>query len=233
MIKKVLGRSVGGTAIAGLVLAAAPVVVSPSIIPMACEGYPTPPATSTTLTLQRSIATFGTRTTATIKVTTGGPTVIGQVRLVVNGNSRGLTPLVNGEVTRLLPRKLPARRTHTIRADFIANCAFAGSSSDPKKYTVFRAKTTTKARVVKARKAKFRARVIGSTGLVVRKGKVFFVVRNTATKTKVRSSVRRVRKGVARTDLRNLPSGRYKLVTRYLGSQNYKASKGVKRFRVR
>ena len=38
MIKKVLGRSAGGTAIAGLVLAVAPVTVAPQIIPVAC--YP-------------------------------------------------------------------------------------------------------------------------------------------------------------------------------------------------
>lgn len=234
MFKKVLGRSLGGTAIAGLVLTAAPVAVSPSFVMVACEGYPPPATTSLTLTLDRSFASYGTKTNATIKVTTGANTPVdGTVRLVVNGRHRGLSTLgPDGVVTRLVPRRLVAGKTHKIRADFIATCLFAGDS-DTKNYSVFRAKTATRAKVVKAGAAKFRARVIGSTGLVVRKGKVSFVVRNTTTKVKVRSSIRRVRKGVARADLLNLPPGSYKLVTRYLGTKNWKASKGVKRFRVR
>jgi len=232
MIKKVLGRSLGGTAIAGLVLTAAPVAGTAPFALMACEGYPPPTTTSTTLTLQRAIATYGTKTTATIHVTSGTNTpVTGKIRLVVDGNTKGISDITNGVATRLLPRKLRAKMTHTIRVDFIATCLLAGSSAT-KKYSVFRAKTATRARVVKAARAKFRARVIGSTGLVVRKGKVAFVVRN-AQGVKIRSSVRRVRAGVARTDLRNLGAGRYKVIARYLGSQNWKASRGVKRFRVR
>ncbi|HSV37294.1 MAG TPA: Ig-like domain-containing protein [Nocardioidaceae bacterium] len=230
MIKKVLGRSLGGTAIAGLVLTAAPVAVSPAFVPLACE-YPVIPTTSTTLTLQQSVASFGTKTTATINVQSGAGTVTGKVRLVVNGNTKGLTDLVNGQSVRVLPRKLIAGRTHVIRAEYVGNCSF-NASSQQKKYSVFKARTTTKARVKSARAAKFRARVIGSTGLVVRKGKVAFIVKN-AQGVKIRSSIRRVRRGVAITDLRNLSRGNYKLVARYLGSQNWKASRGVKRFKVR
>ena len=92
MIKKVLGRSAGGTAIAGLILTAAPVTVAPQIVQVACP-YPAVIASSTNLTLARYVAQYGSVTSATITVTSGAGTPSGQVRLVVNGKSKGLKTL--------------------------------------------------------------------------------------------------------------------------------------------
>jgi hypothetical protein len=230
MIKKVLGRSVGGTAIAGLVLTAAPVTVAPQIVPVAC--YPVPLTTTTTLQLSAYVVQYGAKTTATITVDSGVGTPVGQVRLVVNGKSKGLKTLSAGSATYQVPRRLIARKTHVIKAEYVGdNCNYA-PSTESKNYSVFKAKTATRGKVVKAKAAKFRARVTASTGILVKSGKVEFVVKK-ADGTKVRAGIRKVRRGVARADLRNLPSGRYKLVTRYLGTGNFKASRGVKRFRVR
>ncbi|HET7735993.1 MAG TPA: Ig-like domain-containing protein [Nocardioidaceae bacterium] len=231
MIKKILGRSVGGTAIAGLVLTAAPVTVAaPQIVQVACP-YPATIASSTNLTLSRYVAQFGAVTSATITVSSGAGTPGGQVRLVVNGKSKGLKTLSAGTATYQLPRRLAARKTHTVKAEYVGSCVHQPSAST-KSYSVFKAKTSTRGKVVKAKAAKFRARVTASTGILVKSGKVAFVVKK-ANGTKVRAGIRKVRRGVARVDLKNLPRGNYKLVTRYLGTGNFKASRGVKRFRVR
>lgn len=229
MIKKVLGRSAGGTAIAGLVLAVAPVTVAPQIIPVAC--YPVPLESTTSLTLSDYLVQYGAKTTASITVSSGVGTPGGQVRLVVNGKSKGLKTLSAGKASYVLPRRLIARKTHVVKAEYVGNCNYQ-PSAETKNYTVFKAKTTTRGKVVKAKAAKFRARVTASTGILVKAGKVAFVVKK-ANGTKVRAGIRKVRRGVARIDMRNLQQGRYKLITRYLGTGNFKVSRGVKRFRVR
>lgn len=230
MIKKVLGRSAGGTAIAGLVLTAAPVTVAPQIVQVACP-YPAVIASGTDLVLTRYIAPYGAVTKATITVSSGAGTPTGDVRLLINGNSKGVKTLSAGSATYQLPRRLAARKTFAVKAEYLGSCIHQPSTDD-KSYSVFKAKTSTRGKVVRAKAAKFRARVVASTGVVVKGGKVAFVVKK-ANGTKIRFGIRKVRKGVARVDLKNLPRGKYKLVTRYLGNSNFKASRGVKRFRVR
>jgi hypothetical protein len=229
MYKKILGRSVGGTAVAGLLLAAAPVVAGPQVAPMACT-YPDAVATQTTLTLSRSIAGYGAVTQASIKVTSGAGTPQGQVRLLVNGTPRATYTLsASGEARPNLPRTLKARDTYRIEAAFVENCDYKASSA-VKFYTVNKAATRTKAVVVKAKKARFRAIVKATTGAVVGGGKVAFVLKKNGHK--IRMKLARVRAGVARVDLPNLGKGSYTITTKYLSNGNFKVSRRSRSFVV-
>lgn len=229
MFKKVLGRSVGGTAIAGLVLAAAPVAVSPQITLVACP-YPPANSSATSLSLTRVVGPWGSVNRATAKVTSGAGTVTGQVQFLVNGKVRATLSLSGGSATYTLPRGLKARRTHTVLVRYLETCEFDDSQAT-KFYSVIKAKPRIKATVVKARKAVFKAKVHSVTGLPAKNGTVVFKVKK--GQATVRTAVKKVRKGVAKVNVRDLGKGQYVLKVRYLGNKNIKPGKKSKKFRVR
>lgn len=236
MFKKVLGRSLGGTAVAGFVLTAAPLVAAPQITKVACGSYPSPIASQTVLTLSAAIAPYGAATTGKVKVTAGTAshgTPSGTVSIQVAGVA-GPTLALNsaGEAEFALSRGLVARATYAIAARYSgSNCHNA--SSDQRFYTVTKAPTRVKpARITKraARLGRFKAKVMATTGVVVRSGKVVFSVKQNGTV--VSRKLGKVRKGVARVDGRNLGSGQYKVVMKYLGNGNFMAKKKAKSFRI-
>jgi hypothetical protein len=232
MYKKVLGKSVGGTVVAGLVLAVAPIAAAPQIAQMACP-YPAGVATSTTLALSAYVAPFGAITHATIKVTaSANGTPQGTVRLLLDGTVASSTSLnASGQAVLTVPRTAIARTTHHLLAQYLGECSHNASSSSAKSYTVVKARTRDVNKVLQARKARFRVRVLAATGVTVRGGRVNIIV--TKNGHKIRQKIAKVRRGYARVDLRNLRRGHYKLVTKYLGNGNFKVSKKrIKKFRV-
>ncbi len=227
MLKKILGRSAGGTAIAGLVLSAAPIAAAPQIAQMACP-YPDGVATSTSMTLTRPIAGFGARSYAKIRVSSGAGTPSGEVDLVIDGRNRGTYTLNNGATNPRLPL-LTSRRTHVVTAVFVESCEYK-SSEATKYYTVTKAKTKTRPVFVNKRKAVFRATVKSYTPRTVTSGKVYFQIKR--GRTVIRAKHGRVHSGVAFANMRNLPKGTYTLKVKYLGNRNFKISKTIRKFRV-
>jgi hypothetical protein len=226
-------RSIGGTAVAALVLTAAPAIVG-SQAAMAADctqpEYEGSVATSTSLSLTRAIGGYGATNRATVVVSSGAGTPVGQVRIVVDGSTRATFTLANGRGSALLPRNLGSRATHSVQAQMVGNNCFK-TSSQTKFYTVTKASTSTSTRVLKPRKGVYRARVLASTGVTVGGGRVHFVVRRNGIK--VASGLKRVRSGTVKVDLRNLSRGRYVVRATYLGSPNFKGSAKKKSFRVR
>ncbi len=228
-----LRRSVGGSAVAALVLTAAPVVVGTQAAYAAPCNYPDSIPTSTSLTLTRSVAQYTVSNRANVKVSAGSGTPAGQVRINVDGVLRA-TITLNGSSagSAALPR-LKARATHLVEAVYVANCDHKTSSAR-KFVSVVRATTKAKPKVVKAKKAVFKATVTATaSGARATSGRVVFTVRK-ANGQKVRTGIKRVRKGVAKVNLKDLAKGRYTVRIKYHGAPNFKpAKKKVKKFRVR
>jgi hypothetical protein len=97
---------------------------------------------------------------------------------------------------------------------------------------VFKAGVNVNPTVQNARKARFAASFRGAGGLDPQGGQARFVVKRLNGKT-VRAATDGVRNGRAFVDLRNLRSGKYKLVVSFRGTPNFKSGSDSVWFSVR
>lgn len=248
MFKKILLRSVAGATAAGSALAmslvAAPAVVTsaPEIRNVACdEKYQGSVSTTTQLSLERAVAIYGVSTTATAKVTrdeAGAKSPTGRVKFTLLNPGGGVrnawvVGLSGGEASITLPQDLPARATYTVRARYMPGCSiFAGSSSAPAYYTVNKAGTRTGVNapnITRGENARVNVEVRSGSPLTP-VGQVRIVVLRQAKV--LASQTHRLRGGKVSATFRKFPVGYYDVEVRYLGTRNFRASKGADDFRV-
>lgn len=106
------------------------------------SGYAAPIATTTGLSLARTVVQYGSVDVATVTVSSGAGTPSGTVHLgVSNGASYRLTLDRHGAARHALPRELPAQRTYTVTASYDGSGSCLGSGPVRKYVTVVRAGT--------------------------------------------------------------------------------------------
>lgn len=241
MLKKILFKSVAGTAALGSALAlttvAGPATISaaPELRHVACS-YPAEEASTTDVQLRRSMGRFGAVNRAVVTVTAGDAPAEGRVRLQVNGTTRATKRLNdNGMATFGLPRYLRALSTHSVTATFIpADDCVTTRSRDAGSYTVYKRGTQTA--VVAPDRVRGRRPVVRvDVGSVIPRdprGKVRVVVRRDGRP--VANRVARLDSaGDARLRFRKMRVGSYQVRVRYLGAINFTRSTEATSFRVR
>lgn len=227
-LRKVLGRAVVGTAAAGLLAAPLALTTAPQLMNVACNTDPT--ETVPTLSLERNVAQYGTKTLATASLSAAEAGK--QITFALTGANRSQTidkrVASNGQAQWLLPRGLVADRTYSITARF-DSCVASGIET----YRVEKAATKPVPQVVNARRAKFRTTVDGGGGLDPDAGPANFKVRKKGTSTWIRDTTDWLTDGVATANFKDLKRGRYVLKVTYEGNRNF--LKGAKKvaFRVR
>lgn len=250
MFKKIMLRSVSGATAVGAALAMtlsttpAVVTTAPEIRNVACEvKYPGSVATTTQLSLARPLGVYGDANFATARVSrdeAGAKTPDGPVRFLLtnpDGSLRRIwfVQLQDGEATVRLPRRLDAQTTYRMRASYRPDdCSvFERSSSAPRYYTVEQAATRTfvgAPNVTRAERPRVRV-AVGSESRFTADGRVRIVLKRDG-----RVLARKDRflndDGRAFTRFGKVRPGRYRVVVRYFGNQNFERSRGVSGFRV-
>jgi hypothetical protein len=228
-LRKVLGRAVAATATTGLLVAPLALTTSPAFTNVACTDDPN--ESTTTLTLAKDVAQYGTKNQVTATVTPKPTNPDTHVEFSVEGSESGygFSQRVgrNASVERLLPRGLAAGDTYQVRARY-DGCAW----SEPVSYEVTQATSKPAPSVLNARRAKFRTTVVGGGGLDPKAGKVDFLVRRAGGDV-MRTETGYLSGGVETVNLPNLKKGRYVLEVTYAGNKNFAAGTGKQSFRVR
>ncbi len=130
MIEKTLRKAAVGTVLAGAMVLPAATTVAPSVSLAACGGpYENSIATSTDLKLSKP----GGKVTATVKVSTGGETPNGRLRLKVTGQEKQVADIgpkrkVKFKIDGLRAKKNGKARTYEVKAKFFGACKFKDSS---------------------------------------------------------------------------------------------------------
>lgn len=241
MLKKILFKSVAGTAALGSALALAALAgpatttAAPELRNVACE-YPAEEASTTTLELLRSVGRFGDVNRAFVTVTTPSGPPAGQVRLRVNGTLRATKPLNdNGEATFGLPRYLRAQATHSITARFVPvdDCQVS-RSADTASYTVFRRATQTVVTAPNRVRTRNPVAHVDVSSVIPRepRGKVRVIVSRDGNAVADRVA-RLGSDGAVSLTFRKLRVGTYQVRARYLGAMNFQRSGDGTAFRVR
>jgi hypothetical protein len=136
MIKKVLAKTIAGTATAGLMLVPVTGTIAPQISTVAC-AYPDTVATTTNIKVAKSFQRQGQRNVATVTVRSGAGKPKGTVSFRVHTGRTHKAQLRNGRATFRIPTWLKAGRTYGIGARFSGACQFR-DSRDTAFVTVFR-----------------------------------------------------------------------------------------------
>ncbi|QIK74246.1 Ig-like domain repeat protein [Nocardioides piscis] len=212
---------------AALGLGAAAVVPAQSAVVAAV-----PTATTTTVTVQDSTVAHGeaTRITVSVDSVTNGPKPAGKVELKVDDKSYFADLTNSGKVDFDLPVLDASTTPYPLVATFTPAdaAAFSSSTSAPVPVTVSKDGTTS---TVTARHNKMKRKIVAKNTVTsdhgqVPVGKVKFVLRRNGIK--IAKTVETLNTaGVAKAKFRNVRNrGDYKVVSRYLGSDNFTASKG-------
>jgi hypothetical protein len=195
--------------------------------------YAAPIATTTKLSLDRSVAEYGFVNLATIRVTSGAGTPSGTVRTTVAGITRtdGLSHL--GATLRELPRRLEAGHTYRVSTSYNGNGTCAASGPVSKFYTVVRARTHV--RGLEARDVRtggrphVSGRVASSTGITPNgKVRVTLTHDGTAKHATVRLRGGRFSVTFGRTSAR----GTWKVKAAMVRNGDYRGSSNSTNFRV-
>ena len=104
-------------------------------------GYAAPIATTTSLSLDRSVAEYGFVNVATIRVSSGAGTPSGTVRTSVAGVTRTDVLDHRGATQRELPRRLEAGHSYSVTTSYDGQGSCQASGPVRKYYTVVRART--------------------------------------------------------------------------------------------
>ncbi len=227
MITRILGRAVAATATAALLLAPMGLISAPQFATVACSdpNYTPSEPSSTSLVLRKSIGQYGSRNsaTATVESNSGNPT--GEVVFTIG--KRSYTRPLEGGIAKLdFPRRLLSKKTHTVKASYDGDCTFVASASSNKFYTVVKARVRPMPKVVDGRLAKFSATFRGGGGLEPRQGNATFTVQKmkgskVAKKAVTKKTVKIDKRG-ARTNLKDLKKGKYRLTVKFLGNRHFK-----------
>jgi hypothetical protein len=228
MLKKVLGRALAGTAATALIAVPGAMTIAPQLAPMACT-YPDPAATSTDVSVSRTVVPYGARNAAFVNVESAGATPQGAVVIRMSGEGSWTRRLEGGSARAQLPRYVQAENTYTVTANYRGTCRFR-PSSDSIAIVVQKASVSVNPYVINKRRGILAVALNGVAGLDPRAGKATFVVRNAAGKV-IRQQSQRVRWGAARVDVRDLnPKQRYTLSVRFAGTKNFLRASGSIRF---
>jgi len=198
------------------------------------SGYAAPIATTTSLSLARSVVEFGSADVATVKVSSGAGTPSGSVRLgVSDGSSYRLTLDRRGSARHELPRRLPAQRTYAVTASYDGRGSCQASGPVRKYVTVVRADTDV--RGLEARDLRsgghptVTGRVRSDTG-VTPDGEVRVTLTN-GDLEKTRTADLRGGRFTVRFG-RTHQGGTWKVRAAFLGTRDFQGSRGTTSFRV-
>jgi len=199
------------------------------------SGYAAPIATTTSLTLARSVMRYGSVDLATVKVSSGAGTPSGSVRLdVSNGASYHLTLDRHGAARHALPRTLPAQRTYAVTASYDGQGSCQASGPARKYVTVVR--TGTDVRGLEARnirsggRPKVSGKVASDTG-VTPGGKVLVTLVKGNRERRKSVDLRGGRFTV--TFGRTHQAGTWKVRVAMLGRRDFQGSAARTNFRVK
>lgn len=242
MIGKHLTKSLASSAAVGVALAstalAAPAVVTAPMSHTDCGSYAAPTTTNTSLSLSRNVIQFGQVVIASAQASgQGNPS--GTITFSVNGDAFATVSEAAAADGVRVPRR-GAGDTYTVRARFHPNCTSQydySASSDSSSLTVFKADTSTTAR---ARNREQGQRPVvrgivdsatpaepgGQVEVTISNGDVsrtqtVGVVKNDDGTSSYRAEFGRVFK-----------RGEWDVVSRYLGTRNFKRSSASTTFRV-
>ncbi len=199
------------------------------------SGYAAPIATTTSLSLARSVMEYGSVDVATVKVSSGAGTPSGSVRLgVSNGSSYRLTLDRRGSARHELPRRLAAQRTYAVTASYDGRGSCQASGPVRKYVTVVRADTDVRGLeagdIRSGRKPKVSGRVTSSTGVTV-DGEVRVTLTNGDLEKTRTVDLRGGRFAV--TFGRTYQAGTWKVRATFLGERDFRGSGGTTNFRVK
>lgn len=248
MFKKILFRSVAGATAIGSALAfsvvASPAVVTtaPEIRNVACSlEYPSSVATSTSLTLGRSVGIYGVENSATATVSrdeSGAKQPVGQVRFELSADGSIIrewtVSLRRGTATIGLPKRLGAQATYAVVAHYLPpGCSiFRSSSSNTAYYSVNKAATRSRAKVddlVRGENPRA-AVVVRSASSVAPGAKVRVVLKRNGRV--LAKQVHRLSGGKATATFRKFRPGKYRVVVRYFSTANFIGSGHRNSFRI-
>lgn len=190
---------------------------------------------TTEVDVTRAVSAYGKVRKATATVTADDGPATGKVTFAL-GRREVTRSLTAGKATWRLPRYLPAGR-HRVIASYDGNDATDPSTSAPATVKVRKAATkiNSKAKYKKRkRKVVAKARVRAANGANPR-GKVKFVIKRgkkTVAKKKDKLNRRDIAKVVLEKRKIRRP-GKYRVIVKYLGSNNLKRSKDRAKYRVR
>ena len=199
------------------------------------SGYAAPIATTTGLSLARSVMEYGSVDVATVKVSSGAGTPSGSVRLgVSDGSSYRLTLDRRGTARQELPRRLPAQRTYAVTASYDGRGSCQASGPVRKYVTVVRADTDVRGLEVRDIRSGGRPTVTGrvrsDTGITP-DGAVRVMLTN-GDLEKVRTVDQRGGRFSA-TFGRTYQAGTWKVRAAFLGDRDFRDSDGTTKFRVK
>lgn len=196
-------------------------------------GYAAPIATTTSLSLDRSVAEYGFVNVATIRVSSGAGTPSGTVRTSVAGVTRTDVLDHRGATQRELPRRLEAGHSYSVTTSYDGQGSCQASGPVRKYYTVVRARTNV--RGLEARDVRtggrphVSGRVASSTGITP-DGKVRVTLKrgDTAKQATVRLRGGRFSVTFGRISQR----GTWKVKAVMVANGDYRASSDSTKFRV-
>lgn len=196
-------------------------------------GYAAPIATTTSLSLDRSVAEYGFVNVATIRVSSGAGTPSGTVRTSVAGVTRTDVLDHRGATQRELPRRLEAGHSYSVTTSYDGQGSCQASGPVRKYYTVVRARTNV--RGLEARDVRtggrphVSGRVASSTGITP-DGKVRVTLTRGGTAKQATVRLRGGRFSV--TFGRISQRGTWKVKAVMVANGDYRASSNSTRFRV-
>ncbi|MCW2832674.1 MAG: Adhesin-like protein [Nocardioides sp.] len=188
---------------------------------------------STTLRVAPRAIQYGAPVAATAQVTTTSGVPAGEMTFVVDGVSTK-APVVGG-IAKLEIRPSDVG-VQTVSATFTPSdpAAYQGSAASPASFTVTKADTTTRLRIIGKEVGEETSATIMVIGFhrTVPSGKVKMVLRRAGQSQVLETRRGRLGKGSRGFDLGPLERGRYRAVVKYLGDTNHRRSAMAKRFWV-
>ena len=196
-------------------------------------GYAAPIATTTSLSLDRSVAAYGFVNVASIRVSSGAGTPSGTVRTSVAGVTRTDALDHRGTTQRELPRRLEAGHTYKVTTSYAGDGSCQPSGPVSKYYTVVRARTDVRglqARDVRAGgRPHVSGRVASSTGITPN-GKVRVTLTRGGTAKQATVRLRSGRFSI--TFGRVSERGTWKVKAAMVANSDYRGSSDATKFRV-
>jgi hypothetical protein len=205
---------------------------APTDVPTLVDTVAVTYATTTELSLPTSTA-YGKAATATATIITDGAAPSGTVAFSV-GDRTIEAPVTDGKATAALP-VLPAG-TRAVTAAFTPSTADYDASEATRSWTVARAATHTTVKAVKGslqvhRHGKFHVAV--SSAYAAAQGDVTLVVKRAGKTLATKTAGLRGGDTTVRLAKAFSKAGSYKVIAKYSGDDNFRASKTAKKIRVR
>ena len=198
-------------------------------------GYAAPIATTTSLSLSRTVGEYGSVNNAKVRVSSGVGTPSGNVRISVGGFATYTVKLNgNGVAQQKLPRTLAAGTTYKVTASYAGQGNCQASGPDSKFYTVVRAHTAVRGFEAKDVRSGGRPQVSGSVaarkGTTVRGQVQIRLVHN--GKVRQTRTVDLHRGAFGATFKRTTASGGWTAQATFLSNRSFRGSSDTTTFRV-